>query len=630
MRSLLAVFQRELVERRLILAVALLAGTVPFLIALLPGTASLGAAELRSGTALVIAGLLSAFLALALGSSMIARDLGERRLGFYFGRPLPGWSIWGGKLAAALLVLWTSAALVLLPVVLSGDLVQQPITRVLSALVMGGPFLLLAAHALQVMVRARSRWLLLDLAAPLGLALLAWTTYSRLRDAAVLSYPAVPFAFAAALLLALFAGSTVQTIRGRTDLRQSHRLLSLGLWGTAAALFLGIAGWGSWVLAAGPRDLAGLAWVQGAPKGSWVALSGYANRGGGHQPGAFFDTASGRSIPTGPASRYRDWSRMAFTGDGKTAFWLRFEKSRPTLYRADLTDLQIRPIPVVANHERTSHITVSPDGRFLVARQSQQLIVEDLETHRLAAIVPLSAGHHLQMAFPEPRRLRLFLPHPATTTLSSDESSIEVQDLVLRPDADAEVVPVTRLSPASAHPFSVEESPDGEHLLVQTEDPEAPRATLTDLRSGRTLRFLPTAGRAWFYFLADGRIAKMERTEAEVRLDLLQADGSWLQGFRFPGYRQLWLGGQPKPGVLAGALGAEGHWQGFYLHLDERRLQPLGAVSPASRPRNQADAARLFLRESGGLIRIDPESGARHAVLPRVQSGDVLAGWMGY
>lgn len=630
MRSFLAVLQREVSERRLVLAVSLLAGAVPFLIALLPGTAALGVAELRSGTALIIAGLLSAFLALALGSSMVARDLGERRLGFYFGRPLSGWSIWGGKLAAALLVLWGSAALALLPVLLSGDLVQQPIARVLSLLVAGGPCLLLAAHALQVMARARSRWLLLDLAAPLGLALLAWATYSQLRHAAVLGYPAVPFAFAAALLLALLAGSTVQTIWGRTDLQRSHRLLSLGLWGTAAALFLGIAGWGSWVLAAGPRDLAGLNWVQGAPRGSWVALAGDVNRGGGHQPGFLLDTASGRSIPTGPASRYRLRSRTAFTGDGRTAFWLQREKSRPTLYRADLTGLKSRPIPVVADLETTSHIAVSPDGRFLVALQSQRLIVEDLEAHRLAATLPLPLIAIQQMAFTGPRRLRLFLAHPAAETASPPTTEIEVQDLVLRPDAEAEIVPVARFTSGSAQPFSVEESPDGEHLLLQSESPEAPRATLTDLRSGRTLRFLPSGGKAWFYFLADGRIARMTRTKAEVRLDLLQADGTWLQGFRFPGSHQLWLGGQPEPGVLAGALGSQGHWQGFYLHLDERRLQPLGAVSPASRPRSQSDAAQLFLRETGGLIRIDPETGVQHAVLPQVQSGNVLAGWMGY
>jgi len=48
MRGFLAVFERELVERRLLAAAALLLGLVPLVTPLLPGLGHLGGPEVRS------------------------------------------------------------------------------------------------------------------------------------------------------------------------------------------------------------------------------------------------------------------------------------------------------------------------------------------------------------------------------------------------------------------------------------------------------------------------------------------------------------------------------------------------------------------------------------------------------
>ena len=70
---------------------------------------------MRSGVALGLALIVSLVLAMALGGSVIARDLGERRLGFYFARPISGGAIWAGKLAAAAVLAVGAGVLVLLP-----------------------------------------------------------------------------------------------------------------------------------------------------------------------------------------------------------------------------------------------------------------------------------------------------------------------------------------------------------------------------------------------------------------------------------------------------------------------------------------------------------------------------------
>jgi hypothetical protein len=177
MRGFLAVFEREIVERRLLLVAALVLGLVPLLAPLLPGMPPARPAELRSGTALGIALVLTLALALLLGGSVIVRDLAERRLGFYFARPLSGTAIWAGKLAAAAALTVGAGLLVLLPATLVGGppdpsgywgtssgVFQSGFSL---AVIWFGVLLLTltAAHAVSVMVRSRSPWLLLDLAA---------------------------------------------------------------------------------------------------------------------------------------------------------------------------------------------------------------------------------------------------------------------------------------------------------------------------------------------------------------------------------------------------------------------------------------------------------------------------------
>src|SRR4029077_12545575 len=122
MRGFAAVFEREFYERRLLWVVALVLSLVPVVLPLMPGLLPGGASveDLRSGLAFGLAALLAALLALFLGTSMIASDLAERRLRFYFARPLTGWTLWAGKLTACLTLVLGAGLLVLIPAALLG------------------------------------------------------------------------------------------------------------------------------------------------------------------------------------------------------------------------------------------------------------------------------------------------------------------------------------------------------------------------------------------------------------------------------------------------------------------------------------------------------------------------------
>ncbi|HSN88671.1 MAG TPA: hypothetical protein VL025_18050, partial [Thermoanaerobaculia bacterium] len=184
MRGFLAVVERELVERRLLAVVALVVGLLPFLVPFVSSARHLGSDDIRSGAALAFGMTFTVVVAIVLGASVIAGDLAERRLGFYFSRPLPGWALWAGKMTASVLLTLGGGFLVLLPVLLAGGsdlrgaMPGKDLRGDFSSLVVfwmaGALFLILVSHAVSVMIRARSPWLALDLAGAAVVGLLLW------------------------------------------------------------------------------------------------------------------------------------------------------------------------------------------------------------------------------------------------------------------------------------------------------------------------------------------------------------------------------------------------------------------------------------------------------------------------
>ena len=110
MRKLLAVAARELRERWILFPASFVLGFNPLVLPAF-GVDRRVMPELGLATSV----LLGAGAAVVMGSTMLARDVSNGRLGFLFSRPLSWRTIWGGKWLAALVLVVTSGLLAAIP-----------------------------------------------------------------------------------------------------------------------------------------------------------------------------------------------------------------------------------------------------------------------------------------------------------------------------------------------------------------------------------------------------------------------------------------------------------------------------------------------------------------------------------
>lgn len=328
MRKLLAVAARELAERWLLFPAGLVAGFFPLV---------LPAFGIKRGDAAFVglfgAACLGAAAAVVIGSSMLARDAANGRLGFLFSRPVSWPAIWGGKWLAALVLATASGLLAAIPWMAAFPLASLGGHHGDSWLraMRDGPgsaffftLIVLAvglANFNATAFRSRSPWLVLDL-----LLLLAGFWAVRRYVAPLWLYGVLgqaDWTGALALVplaLGLLAGSAGQVAVGRTDLRRAHRALSLGFWAVVAVTLATAAGYWHWVRSAGPAAVTVHA-VTRDPAGRWTYVEGTASHSGWYPHGYLIDTTSGRYLarPGPDAERERFGIGMLFSADGRFA-----------------------------------------------------------------------------------------------------------------------------------------------------------------------------------------------------------------------------------------------------------------------------------------------------------------------
>jgi len=653
MKGFAAVWRREIAERRLLFLIGLL-GFFPFLLPF----ARLGTGELRSEAAFGLGVVVSVVLALGLGTSIVARDLAERRLGFYFSRPLSGWAIWAGKLGAGLALSLGAGVLVLVPALLFApgafrfDLLVADGGRAALAGLLNGVAalltLLLLAHAASIMVRSHSPWIALDLAGLSCCALLFWSAGRRLLLAgAPMLLPRIGGSWTAnpvnrigtpLVLLAFAAASASQVLHGRTDPRRSHRLLSSVLWSLLLALAFGLEGYSRWAVAVAPADLLRIEEAIPAPAGNWVLVHGPAANRGGFSPAFLLDTQSGRFVRL-PSPAYRLWPiPVHFSADGRRAVWLERQgtalDSPRDLVLLDLARPGAEPVRTTLSFPSDpAAIALSPDGRRLAALdRSGRLTVDDLgqgargQVRLLAAAsLPAPNFQESRLQFLDPSHLRYVhgirtrdLERAREGGSADTGESVEVLDLEIgasRPEV------VGRTAPLGARAWWGL-SPDGRRLLVQRPDGSG---EIDDAKSGTRLATLAPDLRVGG-FLADGSIAAVAVGPDYRDLALLSPEGVELRRFHFAGARSLWLGGQPLPDHLAVLVLPKEHRdrgrRGSLLDLDLRTggTRPLGSggLRPLARPSAAPGSvvSRLFLDGEGRLVLLDPATGGERRVAP--------------
>jgi hypothetical protein len=327
MSKLLAVAARELRERWLLFPAALVIGFFPLV---LP---AFGVPR----DAVPVVGLFGALLlgaaaGIIMGSSMLARDAANGRLGFLFARPVSWPAIWGGKWLAAVVLVVASGLLAAIPWMaafplasLGGHHGDSWLRAMLDG--QGAAFFFMVivlavglANFGATLLRSRSPWVAADL------VLLLAAFWATRRYVAPLWLYGVLGAWAgwqvvlavAPLAVGLLAGSMAQVAVGRTDVRRAHGALSLGFWAVVGLTLVSAAGYWAWVRSAGPADVNVHA-VSSGPAGRWIYVEGSASRSGYYPHGFLIDTTNGRyAVLPGPRwDRSRYPLGLQFSADGR-------------------------------------------------------------------------------------------------------------------------------------------------------------------------------------------------------------------------------------------------------------------------------------------------------------------------
>lgn len=638
MKSLLAVTGRELAERRLLFVGALLLGLFALAAPWIPGLEDSHPAELRGGMAMGLALVASSVLALVLGSLIIARDLGERRLGFYFARPLPGWVIWGGKMLAATLLSLGAGVLILLPALLAGgklDLLdagkgrgfdqESGFSPTFLAL-LGVLVLLVLSHAVSIMVQSRSPWLLLDGVALVLIVATLWSSGQELlRNGAIDCLVWAGMGFLIAILIAGALAGLVQVTRGRTDLHRGHRVLSLTLWGLLGVATLGCVAYTRWVLSVVPEDLVGFNSVVPAPSGSWIGLQGRAAGRGRFRPMFLFDVASGRFVRLEGTFQNYWWKQPAFSADGRHAVWLQTSSgSGYDLLRLDLSRPEARPARTrIAYSDLPYDLALAPDGSRIATVHGARVRVEDLDTGRLLASIALpeeSERGDVRLRFSAPGRVRIF---QASSAKERGEQGwrLTTTDLEI---ARGRLVPAESLDfPGLWGEFDLSL---GERYAAIWQ-PWWQRFSVADLVTKKVVT-LQTSVLSPGVFFQDG-IAVVEKVQGRRSLERQQAtlriltpEGAERLRAVVPG-RHVRLGHKLAPGLLAVATSSTSsplvsrEWMLWAVDLRTGNIRRIGHGVPAIETDQEPGeiGGRLFSLGGGELALLDPATGELRTLL---------------
>ena len=643
MRGLLAVAAMALKKRWSVLVAAFVAGLLALAVPFFSALGRHDVREARDLAALIFAAAFACGVAVVIGGGMITRELAERRHGFLFARPLSGGAIWGGNVLACWLLAVGSGLAVLLPAaaVSRGGHLLGAVSRygdvaatlgIAMAAVLG---LILYAHAVALMVRSRTPWLLaLDAVLAVAVATAGALALRSLflayaLDALTYAGAAIAVATLVAPLIAGFA----QVSRGRTDSRRGHQALSTTLWSILGVTALLVAGYARWVQAVGMDDLTRLYDVLCAPKGNWTFVAGQARGRGDFVAWFLVDTASGRTVRVGGAGKW--WLEPAFSEDGTRAVWLSppvsAGGSSRTVLTLDLTVAGSQPVttPINIVERRAQVLGLSPDGRRIAVREGGTVSVLDLLSGNVvaAARLPVAPGA-VKVLWPGPQAVRFACWQPGDVVADQADVHLFELDLVAR-----KLTETGRIEGVERRGFwSMGFDRERGHIVTSVGPRAAASVVLCDARSGARIAALGSGGGSSIFrvaVLSDGMLAVGEFGAAGAQLGLFSSEGVLRTTVRLGDIRAFRIGPQPAPGILLGTAQA---------HADDRSGQRCflvdlrtGAVrflnqgysafgsywwfGGVTAPSPGSVATRAFVDPAGCFVLLDPDTNTFRAVL---------------
>lgn len=589
----LVIARRELAEKRFVFITAAVLVALPFLVSLLPFAAPFGRPNFVSIVGTVLAVGFTLGLAIVLGNSTVAREVGERRFSFYFSKPVAASAIWFGKVLAAAVLLTGCYLILILPVLAysgfspavrwGGRFAPMSLTTGFLALA-----LFLLAHAVSTAARSRSPLILADLALAMTAMGIASSLIRRLYVIGAIETAGwLGAAIAGGAALVVLLGGAWQLERGRIDLRRNHVALSQFVW-SGMAIVLALAGaFILWAFSATPGDLTGEYMLRQAKTGPWLFVSG-TTRGHGGLRGKFLVNAEdGRFYRYRPSGLYD--AAAAFTADGRRAAFLTDTMSADVRELRTLElDGKSEPVATgITTGGRAGSLVLSDDGSRLALLDDGSLRVIDLPSRREVAVVRLDSSFSpARLYFASNDVVRLFAM-PATRGMKQTQTL-----RIFEFDTTKRALTETGQQAFTGQSIYPAVSADGATLLVRTHDgtPDGGHVVVADAHSGATMATLPVTRRTDVFataILGGGRVAYVTReanghvllrvTGRDGGVDLGEQQTVRIAGTAAPG--MLVVGATPDP-ADAGGYASPRRWTGFVVDLDRGAIVRRESISP--------------------------------------------------
>ena len=425
MKTALAIIQNDLRQRRFIFGAAIFFSLLPFFCLAVPALRRNSHGFVSIFTNVLAFGFPVA-VALGLGATMIGTDLTARRLSFYFSRPISSRALWYGKLISALITIYVSLALVVLPGAMYtfNDRSEWMDRNAAVAVFVIAPLvLLLLAHTLSMMVRSRSAWIAMDAAGVAVTAAGVATIVRPLLDALAFStYAGVVYSMIAALVVVLVLTGGWHLARGRTDRLRNHVELSKFLWSAVAVILVGAGGFVFWLTRATATGLTRSS-IYAAPAGDWGIVNGQMPHRFDYRAAFLVNIRDGRSLRL--PVRDGDFGAFTFSRNGKMVAWTHTSDWRDR--RGEVWTRRLDPLgPVNRTHITASQwaqMVISDDGSRLATFGSDLLNVADAGTGRSLASVRIPVPDRpadVSLYFVTPDVVRLYVASGARPPVAQD------------------------------------------------------------------------------------------------------------------------------------------------------------------------------------------------------------------
>ena len=391
MNAAILIASRELRDRGRLFLVAACMAVVPFV-------AAFAVRENRALAIATVAGFVAAAytcaLALAMGVSMVGRDLTEKRLSFLFAKPVSAASIWFGKVTAGILTWLGAFAIVVLPTYLFAHRGWTDMWTTgggaITLFTLGmSTVLFFSSHAASTILRSRSALVAVDFTL-LVLMLIALFAITRpiLLGGGLDVVVRIAVAIGLALLVVLAIAPVWQIARGRIDPRRSHAAFSTAFWSGSVIIVAFAAAYGMWVISPPLASITNTYMVDQSPSGQWMYVAGQTENRGSYLASFLVNASTGERerVPVSP------WGRVLHAPDGQSMVWMQYDDLIPgrgsfRFYTRRFDDgAKVRATPLVMPMPRS--VQISNDGSRIAVTRGNRLEVYELESGRLLGAAP--------------------------------------------------------------------------------------------------------------------------------------------------------------------------------------------------------------------------------------------------